>query len=780
MISQGRLVEAKKVIRLSIEDRSSEWGEGKFEIALLLFYKGAVSYLLGDLLDAERASQEALRRLAQLETSNPELELLVLNQIAAHYLEAKKYDRAHDALARAQQVATTLDREDNPLVGITFLNFGTHAFWTQRTAEARLSLRRAIGILSGKDQYQRQLLTALNNLYLLEVAEGKLADAESLLSLIQSQAPHQAGMADLELATLYYNAAAFYYYLRKDHSLVLSYTRSGLAAQRRFLMSQLPRLAIRRRWEFFDSVRKRGEAAEWLYWWTEAFPGATSLALETSLNTKGIIQDLFREQLLLLAGNSKVKKLTERINALTADYASLNAPVSDRGGLYGRIEQLEEELYEQLSVPPVSEVTVDAISSVIPADGVLIEFQKYRRFLGDFTTDGQNWGESHYVAFILKPNQAVTVIQLGASAPIESAIHRALHASANDLVDSQALWSRVSDLVIKPLVPALAGSNQWFLSPEAELNRVPFAALPSPQNPAKALGQAVHVRLFTSGRDLLRLQKPVKPAKSPVVMANPSFDRGAQGSSAYELNSEAGFALSRSSDLGTKAWAPLPASEREGQKIGTLLATRPITDAAATSSRLQQLNAPRVLHIATHGFFLSDVEIKPNDPLLAVQEQSALLLPFRGEDPQLRSGLVLAGANQPDADPNDDGYLTAAEAVGLKLDGTELVVLSACSTGQGDIRTGEGVYGLQRALTVAGARSTLLSLWKVDDAATAEFMVRFYKRLKAGEGRADALAAVQAEFRDGAVQGQRGEDWSNPYFWAAWQLVGDWRPIPGL
>jgi len=94
------------------------------------------------------------------------------------------------------------------------------------------------------------------------------------------------------------------------------------------------------------------------------------------------------------------------------------------------------------------------------------------------------------------------------------------------------------------------------------------------------------------------------------------------------------------------------------------------------------------------------------------------------------------------------------------------------------VRTGEGVYGLQRSLTVAGARSTLLSLWKVDDAATQEFMTRFYTRLKAGEGRADALAAVQKEFRNG-ISG-KPDGWTAPYYWAAWQLVGDWRPIKGL
>ena len=124
----------------------------------------------------------------------------------------------------------------------------------------------------------------------------------------------------------------------------------------------------------------------------------------------------------------------------------------------------------------------------------------------------------------------------------------------------------------------------------------------------------------------------------------------------------------------------------------------------------------------------------------------------------------MPGANQPD----------------LNLKGTELVVLSPCSTGQGAIRTGEGVYGLQRSLTVAGARSTLLSLWKVDDAATAAFMERFYQLLKTAEDRSDALAAVQAEFRSGKIRSNNGSNWKEPYYWAAWQLVGDWRPIKGL
>jgi CHAT domain-containing protein len=264
-------------------------------------------------------------------------------------------------------------------------------------------------------------------------------------------------------------------------------------------------------------------------------------------------------------------------------------------------------------------------------------------------------------------------------------------------------------------------------------------------------------------------------------MANPNYNHpGTTRAAATQPEGPLTLVQRRSAELGSNQWKPLPASEREGQKVANLLGTRLISGATATTTALQRQQGPKVLHVATHGFFVADQEVKSIEPLQAVQEGSPLLRSLRQEDPQLRSGLVFAGANQPDRDPNDDGYLTAAEAVTLNLKGTELVVLSACSTGQGDVRTGEGVYGLQRSLTVAGARSTLLSLWKVDDAATAEFMDRYYQRLKAGEGRSDALAAVQDEFRSGRVQSPNGSNWKEPYYWAAWQLVGDWRPIKGL
>ncbi len=189
--------------------------------------------------------------------------------------------------------------------------------------------------------------------------------------------------------------------------------------------------------------------------------------------------------------------------------------------------------------------------------------------------------------------------------------------------------------------------------------------------------------------------------------------------------------------------------------MASTLGTQAITGVQATTTRLQRARGPRIVHLATHGFFLPDQAELPVDLGGLLQSATTGLQALQqAEDPMLRSGLVFSGADRPAADRADDGYLTAAEATALSLDGTELVVLSACSTAQGGNAPGEGIYGLQRALTVAGARTTLLALWKVEDNATRLFMERFYDNLNKGMGRAEALATGAARLPPG--QGGRG------------------------
>jgi CHAT domain-containing protein len=180
-----------------------------------------------------------------------------------------------------------------------------------------------------------------------------------------------------------------------------------------------------------------------------------------------------------------------------------------------------------------------------------------------------------------------------------------------------------------------------------------------------------------------------------------------------------------------------------------------------------RVNSPRVLHLATHGFFESDEE-RGNPGRTATQQKEF-------EDPMLRSGLYFAGANRllsgaPPSSGVTDGVLTAFEATGLKLQGTELVVLSACETGLGSNRAGEGVFGLRRALQQAGAESVLMSMWSVPDYETQELMSLFYEKWLSGLDKYQALNDAQIEERARVKKRWQGKD--HPELWAAFVVVG--------
>jgi CHAT domain-containing protein len=226
-------------------------------------------------------------------------------------------------------------------------------------------------------------------------------------------------------------------------------------------------------------------------------------------------------------------------------------------------------------------------------------------------------------------------------------------------------------------------------------------------------------------------------------------------------------------------WLPLKGAADEAEVVRGRLARSkygPVTvypgdDALEEVFKAQR--APRILHLATHGFFYpepAEQERRPLRPIVGVLDLERRLK--RLDDPLLRSGFVLAGANVL-VPPNlrgkvQDGWVTAAEVALLDLQGTELVVLSACETGLGDLRIGEGVSGLRRAFQYAGARTLITSLFSVPDGQTRELMDRLYTALNAGKGKLDALHDAQLA----VIEQRRKEGAAHPFFWAGFVLVG--------
>lgn len=225
---------------------------------------------------------------------------------------------------------------------------------------------------------------------------------------------------------------------------------------------------------------------------------------------------------------------------------------------------------------------------------------------------------------------------------------------------------------------------------------------------------------------------------------------------------------------------PLPGTREEAQAIQRLLPKAQLyLGPEASKERLLHLPTPDILHVATHGFFLEDTGALPGARTMTISGPlGGVGSAPRPPDPLLRSGLVLAGARAATVrggDPAerhlDDSLVTALELAGLDLWDTELVVLSACDTGRGDVKLGQGVYGLRRALIVAGAETLVMSLWKVNDKTTRTLMEGFYRSLLAGKGRATALREAMLSLR----RTQR-----HPHFWAPFITIGRDAPLRGL
>jgi CHAT domain-containing protein len=319
---------------------------------------------------------------------------------------------------------------------------------------------------------------------------------------------------------------------------------------------------------------------------------------------------------------------------------------------------------------------------------------------------------------------------------------------------------------MQPLQEALDRVSQLLISPDGALNLIPFAALRDREG--RYLAQDHRITYLATGRDLLRLDAPGKGlAGRPLIIADPLFDLPDSRKFAKTVDiARQRRSVTTGTDLSSVYFAPLAGASREARAIGTLLPDSIVlTGKAATKATLKSYPAPRILHIATHGFFLDDDTSKHS---AAAADGRSLESGGGIQNPLLRSGLALAGANA----SSRDGILTALEVSGFNLWGTRLVTLSACDTGLGEVKNGEGVYGLRRALVLAGAETLVMSLWPVSDQVTRELMTAYYTGLAQGQGRGEALRQVQLKMMKRA-------DRQHPFYWASFIQSGEWANLDG-
>lgn len=504
-------------------------------------------------------------------------------------------------------------------------------------------------------------------------------------------------------------------------------------------------------------------------------PLATRLALTTILRRKGRVLDAVSNQLDVLRRSLKqedqalVDQLSDKRARLAAlilkgvnsvDTISYQTEVTQ---LWTDEQALESELserseaYKVLSKP----ITIETVQQLIPLDAALVEFVAYRPYNFRHKVVDSGWEALRYVAYVLTREGDPSWVDLGAAEPIDDLVGLLDSQLADDKIPIAEVKRTARDLealVMQPIRNLIRkGISHLIVSPDGELNRLSFPVLVNEQN--QFLIEKYTLTYLTSGRDLTRFQASLPVKQRPVILADPLFDFEGDGASRSQPSQNQSGRLPSGF---RRRFERLGGTAAEARDLGRLLSVSPLTEAAATERALKEVNRPAILIVATHGFFLSSLNANNRAPDDLDRSVKAL-----EENPLLRSGLALAGANRLRGGEGEDGILTALEASGLNLWGTRLVVLSACETGVGDVRTGEGVYGLRRALVLAGSQSQVMSLWQVDDNATKELMVKYFGLIQRGLGRAEALKRVQLDML-------LTERWRHPTFWASFIHSGEW------
>ena len=818
---QGNYARAEPLHQRALAIREKVFGPQHPAVATTLNNLADLYRSKGDYARAEPLYQRALTIYVKVSGAEDPDVALVLNNLGALYQYKGDYARAEPAYLRALAIREKVLGPQHLEVAVTLNNLAEVYRATGDYGRSALALERALAIQVKLNPESPDVAVLLNNLAALYELRGDYARAEPLYTRALLITAKALGAEHPDVARLFNNLASIYA-AKGDYARAEQGYLRALAIRAKVLGADHPAVAVtlsnlselyRAKGDLARAVqcsersleiRERnlnlvvasgsedqkqlyintlsGETSYTVWLHVRAAPNdprAAQLALTTILRRKGRALDAMTDQIAILRQHAAPQDRQVLDQLATARSQLATVQLSSSAGLtpearqasITRLAAAAAQLEDQVSRRSaefralVQPVTLDAVRQALPADAALVEIATYKPFNSKAAKASERYGAPQYVAYVLKRASATPqFVELGDAASIDTDIGK-LRAALQDprRADVKTLARALDERVMKPVRALLGATRHVFLSPDGALNLIPFAALVD--EGGHYLVETFTLSYLTSGRDLLRLQVARDSRAAPVVIGDPLYDMRTAREQQPPVVAQPSdptkqpAANRRSINFAGLTYPPLPGTGQEARALQTLLpGAQLLLQQQATEAALKQARAPRVLHIATHGFFLPD---QPGDDTvdtraLSHQQEPAHAAKKEQENPLLRSGIVLAGVNQQQSGSGEDGVLTALEAAGLDLWGTQLVVLSACETGLGEVRNGVGVYGLRRALVLAGSETQVMSLWSVNDESTRDLMVGFYKRLQAGEGRAEALRNVQLAMLGGSLVASTG------------------------
>ena len=680
----------------------------------------AVLYVsMGDYAKAEPLSKEALEIYQKVLGRERPDTAKSLNNLAAIYKAMGDYAKAEPLFKEALEIYQKVLGREHPDTATSLNNLAALYLDMGDYAKAEPLFNEALDI-NRKLLGPEHPLTAqsLNNLAALELDLGKVQEAKRL---------RQIGY-DVNL---------------KSFSQILSFG------------SEEQRLAYQRNLDPYTLFAALGDSDY-------------SLA-SAVLHYKGVVLDsIIEDRLLVETGKEAAHRdLVEELSAKKRTIAQLSLQTTTASkeaneriqALEQEVENIEGKLGRQGTdlgqARRALSVRVEEVESALPNDTVLVEYVRYSHYLG------KSKFESRYGAVVLSAHVAPRWATLGSAKEIEATLkhYRSLVRNSGDQDEMAAALEKAYSEVwksVEQLFPAQ--TTRVIVSPDGQLNFLSFATLLGPEK--EFVAEKYLLQYVTSGRDLLRAPQPPQ-SEQVIVMANPQFDREIQLVK-IDPASERSRTLrgQEKADIEDLSFQELGGTEKESAQLLLEFGhwgwkTASLTGPDVTKRALLNLHSPYILHLATHGFFEpedSASETNPNSQFPGIKSDLTKSRFFK--NPMHRSGLALAGANTTIADwkrgeappVEEDGILTAEDVSALDLKGTWLVSLSACDTGSGEARAGEGVMGLRRGFIQAGAQNLLMTLWPISDEFTVQIMSDFYEAAHASGNAHEALAKVQRDW----------------------------------
>ncbi|MEN8248025.1 MAG: CHAT domain-containing tetratricopeptide repeat protein [Bacteroidota bacterium] len=753
-IAEPRFLEVSKII-------ASEQGTKHPNYASVDNNIGILYQQMGNYSKAEEKFQEAISIYeAAYGKESPDYVLSLENLATLYELKGDK-DKALAILATTLEANKKIYGENNPNYAVSMHNYASLLQKTDRKDEAYEIFEQVL-VLQEKSigKIQPSYASTLQNLAVLAQEQGKYEIAESLInetldirkklfdkshpsytSALYSKAVLMQVTEQYDKAWEIYNQVIDQYLdqIDKYFPSLSEMEKNAFYAKAAPVINRYKEFCL----EYYINNNQSSEAINRLY--------------DVQLATKALLLNAVNKtrNRILTSGN---QKLIEDFNSWTnmkkqlVKYYSFNKEEIAAQGI--NIKQLEEEVNTlEKALSSSSELfasefdkvrpTWQQVTTALSQEEAAIEIIRIER-------NGAQDSVTYAAMALHRDSQYPEIVTLPLGAQMEEKYYKfyknTVKYHVHDKRSFRVYWKEIDDLIddVKTI----------YFSPDGVYNKVNINTIFNVKTD-QYLIEDYFVKYLSSTRDLINhKEKGVAESPSILCLGNPNYDLNGPVNVPATLNE-----IQRS-QLNMNRISPLPGTKKEISFIDSLLTVNSwqvhsYLEGEATEKKVKMEEASNVIHLATHGFFMADLGISEIEERTGHNEFE--------KNPLFRSGLLFAGASNLIKDTDNDGILTAYEAMNLYLDNTELVVLSACETALGDVKNGEGVYGLQRALQVAGAQKLVMSLWKVNDEATMQLMRYFYTNWIGGEDIYNAMQKAQIAML---------HEHEEPYYWGAFIMIG--------